>query len=174
MAWNACMWFQRSPCWMQGRSVAAVSFTRASHCFDVIALALVGARRPAAMQSTSSHGYGSRDRIRPDMDPPPRMSDAEPRRNERSRADATPVRWREHYDCRARKATRAPAVPSAASGLELLLLHPAADDVAPVGLDREPLRLQALEDDGAALAARAVLAAALLRFDRLRRHGDPC
>src|SRR3954464_7886302 len=65
-------------------------------------------------------------------------------------------------------------VTSAASGLQLLLLHPAADDVAPVGLDGEPLRLEALEDDRAALATRAVLAAALLRFDRLRRHGDPC
>src|SRR3954462_13033667 len=100
------------------------------------------------------------------------MSDAEPRRDERSRAGATP-------DALART-LRPPGaqgnlpLASAASGLELLLLHPAADDVAPVGLDREPLRLEALEDDGAALAARAVLAAALLRFERLRRHGDPC
>src|SRR3954454_23065731 len=100
MAWNACMWFQRSPCWMQGRSFAAVSFTRASHCFDVIALALVGARRPAAMHNASSDGCGNRDRIRPDMDPPPRMSDAEPRRDERSRAGATP-------DALARKITTA-------------------------------------------------------------------
>src|SRR3954453_2023308 len=100
------------------------------------------------------------------------MSDAEPRTTSDPEPARLPMRWR--GTLRLPGAQGNTPVTSAASGLELLLLHPAADDVAPVGLDREPLRLEALEDDRAALAARAVLAAALLRFERLRRHGDPC
>src|SRR4051794_33013387 len=51
------MCFQRSFVWMHGRSLAGVSFTCASHCAEVIALALDAALSPtsATTQSSTAH-----------------------------------------------------------------------------------------------------------------------
>src|SRR3954452_16598248 len=56
---------------MQGKSLLGVLFTWASHCFDVIALELVGAKSPTATHSNTSHEWFIRDFTRSGMRPSP-------------------------------------------------------------------------------------------------------
>src|ERR671933_561433 len=61
IAWNCFMWFQRSACWIHGMSLAGVSLTWASHCADVIALALAGTASAAAAHNGNSHDRPGRE-----------------------------------------------------------------------------------------------------------------
>ena len=59
----------RSGC--RAAACAGVSLTRASHCLAVIALALLGARRPTATMSETRHAGATRRLVSTDMKPSP-------------------------------------------------------------------------------------------------------